>query len=735
MTRVSKGAWQAAAAYVIWGLFPIYFKWLHQVPAVQIVSHRVVWSFLMLGTVLAMSRSGRAGMAQALKNPRILGIYLGAALLIGVNWLLFVWAVNAGEIVQTSLGYFLNPLISVVLGLLFFRERLRPWQWAALGLAAIGVLYVARAYGSVPWISLALAVSFALYGLVKKLAPLNPFLGLTLETALLVAPAGACLFYGGQTGQGAFLHLSPVVDALLVGSGLLTAVPLLLFAAAAQTIPLALLGVLQYITPTLQFLLGVWVYREPFAHAQWVGFGIVWVALAVFVVEGRVTQGGRWGGLRAGGAEAGAPAVRVARPDRGVRVRRLCCSAGRGVMRQRPHRGRSGGTVRRGLYVLMAAEFISAFGDNAVLFTAITMMRAAHAAAWYVPVLQATFLAAFVVLAPWTGRFADRYPKPRVLMYANALKALGAATMFSQAGLAAAYGVVGVGAALYAPAKYGLIPELVDQDRLVKANGLIDGSTIVAIILGGYAGARVADYSTSAALALVGGCYALSAAITLALPAMAAAPRVRPPFLTMARGFFTAPRARFALVGTSFFWAAGAVLRLILVAWVPQVLHRPDSTSVARLTLFLSLGIVAGALAAARLVPWRHLRRARFAAFAMGALVVLLSRTGSWSQAALVLVAVGFAGGVFMAPINAVLQDFGHHGVGSGSAVALQGFFENGAMLLSVALYGLSVRAGASAAHALFAVGLGIMVITGVIALWLPKEPAPGVHRGGRGAH
>lgn len=381
--------------------------------------------------------------------------------------------------------------------------------------------------------------------------------------------------------------------------------------------------------------------------------------------------------------------------------------------------------MKRSLYVLMGAEFISAFGDNAVLFTAITMMRQAHVAPWYVPVLQASFLVAFVVLAPWTGRLADRYPKPRVLLYANALKALGAVTMFSHAGLAAAYGVVGVGAALYAPGKYGLIPELVTQDEMVKANGLIDGSTIVAIIVGGYVGARMADRSTSAALVMVIGAYMWSAVITLALPRVAPRHPARARFLPMARSFLAAPVARFALVGTSFFWAAGAVLRLILVAWVPQVLHRSDSTSVARLTLFLSLGIVAGALVASRLIPLRRLRRARFAAFAMGALVLLLSRTTHWAQAAVALVAIGLAGGIFMAPVNAALQDIGHRGVGSGSAVALQSFFENGAMLLAVILYGLSVRAGTGSLHAMVAVGLGIIVITGAMSVRLPAVVEP----------
>ena len=184
--------------------------------------------------------------------------------------------------VETSLGYFINPLLSVLLGVLFLREKLRPWQWVPIGLAAIGVIYVAFSYGQFPWIALTLAISFGLYGLVKKMAPLGSLYGLTLETGLLFLPAVVFLVFMEGQGQGAFLHSPAVSNLLMVGAGLVTTVPLLMFASAAQRIPLSMVGILQYITPTLQFILGVFLYREPFNLSLLIGFSIVWLALLIF---------------------------------------------------------------------------------------------------------------------------------------------------------------------------------------------------------------------------------------------------------------------------------------------------------------------------------------------------------------------------------------------------------------------------------------------------------------------
>lgn len=284
---MNKGIWYAVGAYVIWGVFPIYWKWLHSVPALQLISHRILWSFLILLVVVVAARQWKAFRAAAL-TPRVLRIYLVAAILIGINWLTYVWAVNAGFIIETSLGYFINPLISVLLGVVILRERLRPLQWAPIGLATAGVLYLTIAYGSLPWIALTLAFSFGAYGLVKKMAPLGSLYGLTLETGILFVPALLYLLYADRSGQGAFLHTSLAADALLVGAGLVTTVPLLMFSSAAQRIPLSLVGILQYIAPTLQFLLGTLVYREPFTATQFIGFGIVWLALIIFGAESYV---------------------------------------------------------------------------------------------------------------------------------------------------------------------------------------------------------------------------------------------------------------------------------------------------------------------------------------------------------------------------------------------------------------------------------------------------------------
>lgn len=282
---MNKGIWYAIGAYAFWGLFPVYWKWLHQVPALQLLSHRIGWSFLLLLAVILATQQWRVFRAAAL-NRRVLLIYLVAALLIAVNWLTYIWAVNAGFIVETSLGYYINPLLSVLMGVIFLRERLRPLQWLPIGMAAAGVLYLTFAYGALPWIALTLAFSFGLYGLIKKVAPLNSLHGLTLETGILFLPALAYLIYSDVAGQGAFLHTGTGSDLLLVGAGVVTTVPLLLFASAARRIPLSLVGILQYIAPTLQFLLGVLVYHEPFDQAHFIGFGIVWAALIIFGVEG-----------------------------------------------------------------------------------------------------------------------------------------------------------------------------------------------------------------------------------------------------------------------------------------------------------------------------------------------------------------------------------------------------------------------------------------------------------------
>ena len=278
---MKKGILYGIGAYLLWGIFPVYWKLLEAVPAIQIISHRIIWSFVLLALILFITRQWRSFHSAALSR-RVVLIYLVSAILLGINWLTYIWAINAGFVLETSLGYFINPLLSVLLGVLFVREKLRPLQWLPIGLAAIGVIYVAISYGQFPWIALTLAISFGLYGLVKKVAPLGSLFGLTLETGLLFLPAVAFLAVLEWQRQGAFLHVPAVSNLLMIGAGLVTTVPLLLFASAAQRIPLSTLGILQYINPTIAFLLGLFLFHEPFNLSLLIGFSIVWLALIIY---------------------------------------------------------------------------------------------------------------------------------------------------------------------------------------------------------------------------------------------------------------------------------------------------------------------------------------------------------------------------------------------------------------------------------------------------------------------
>jgi chloramphenicol-sensitive protein RarD len=282
---MNKGILAGIGAYTLWGLFPIYWKLLEQVPAIEILAHRIVWSLVFVVTILILQKDWQ-WIRAALHNRRTLVIYTLAAILLSINWFTYIWAVNAGYVVEASLGYFINPLVNFMLGVIFFKEKLRAGQVAAVVLAVLGVVYLTVSYGSLPWISLVLAFTFGLYGLIKKTAPLESMHGFSLETMVLFLPALGFLLYRGASGVGGFMQDGPTITLLLILAGPVTSIPLLMFGFAARSIPLSMLGFIQYITPTMQFLLGVFVYNEPFPTSRLVGFCIIWLALLLYSIEG-----------------------------------------------------------------------------------------------------------------------------------------------------------------------------------------------------------------------------------------------------------------------------------------------------------------------------------------------------------------------------------------------------------------------------------------------------------------
>jgi len=281
---MNKGILYAIGAYFLWGIFPIYWKMIAGVPALEIIAHRVVWAFIFVLLVVGIKNDWQR-LKQALQNRQILVIYLLTGMLLFVNWLVYVWAVNADFIVDASLGYFINPLVNVVLGVIFLRERLRLWQWIPVGIATLGVLYLTISYGALPWIGLTLAFTFGTYGLLKKTAPLNSTYGFTLETGFLFFPALIYLLTLEFSGTGAFPHGSTLETMLLILTGVATGFPLLLFGTAVRLVPLSTLGFIQYLAPSLQFLIGVLVYGENFSIDRMVGFGLIWFALVIFSAD------------------------------------------------------------------------------------------------------------------------------------------------------------------------------------------------------------------------------------------------------------------------------------------------------------------------------------------------------------------------------------------------------------------------------------------------------------------
>jgi chloramphenicol-sensitive protein RarD len=282
---MNRGILAGLSAYILWGLFPIYWRLLEQDPAIEILAHRMVWSLVFMAILLTVQKEWQ-GIGKALLKRKTVAVYCLAAILLACNWYIYIWAVNNDYVVEASLGYFINPLVNFLLGVVFLGEKLRGGQVAAVILAGLGVVYLTVNYGSLPWISLALAISFGAYGLIKKTAALESTHGFSLEMMVLFLPALGYLLFRNTAGIGAFAHQGALITLLLVLAGPVTSVPLLMFGYAARHIPLSMLGFIQYVTPTLQFLLGVFLYLEPFPKTRLVGFSIIWVSLLVYTLEG-----------------------------------------------------------------------------------------------------------------------------------------------------------------------------------------------------------------------------------------------------------------------------------------------------------------------------------------------------------------------------------------------------------------------------------------------------------------
>ena len=304
MNAVRRGYLYAILAYALWGVFPVYFKALRPAGPFEILAHRVIWSVVFVAIVLTIARRWRVLAALRHQRRKLAGIGLAAAF-IAVNWGVYIYGVNSNHVVETSLGYFINPLVTVLLGVLALHERLRSAQWAAVGIGAIAVVVLTIDYGRLPWIALALAFSFGMYGFVKKRLALPATDGLFLESSALALPALAYLIVLGAQGHSTFGTGSSWHTVGLALTGVATAVPLLLFAGAANRLTLSALGMVQYLAPTLQLLIGVAVYHEPMPPARWAGFALVWLALVIFSVDG----------LRANNARRRASAPAAVEPE------------------------------------------------------------------------------------------------------------------------------------------------------------------------------------------------------------------------------------------------------------------------------------------------------------------------------------------------------------------------------------------------------------------------------------
>ena len=280
-----RGFVATVGAFTIWGLFPLYWRELQMVPSLQITAHRILWCTVFVVGFL-MWKQGFGWLRATLSRPRAAPLLFASSLLISVNWVLYIWAVNSGFVVESALGYFINPLVNVLLGVAVLGERLNTRQWCAVALATFGVAWLTWRLGRLPWIALALAFSFGLYGLIRKIVSVESVPGLGVESLIMLVPAVGFLIFSEATDAGAFGHVGRYEDLLMVLAGAVTALPLIWFAYGARRIPLSLVGIIQYIGPTLQLLTGVFLFGEAFSEVQLIGFGCIWGALALYALDG-----------------------------------------------------------------------------------------------------------------------------------------------------------------------------------------------------------------------------------------------------------------------------------------------------------------------------------------------------------------------------------------------------------------------------------------------------------------
>ena len=379
----------------------------------------------------------------------------------------------------------------------------------------------------------------------------------------------------------------------------------------------------------------------------------------------------------------------------------------------------------KGMMAVIAAQFFSAFGDNALLFATLALLKSQAYPTWSQPVLQMVFVGAYILFAPFVGQIADSFAKGRVMMFANALKLFGAASICFGVNPFVGYTLVGIGAAAYSPAKYGILGELTTGDRLVKANGLMEASTIAAILLGSVAGGVLADWHVLAALGLCALAYAGVVAANLQIPRLAAARPGQSWQLTqMVRSFYRAcaslwrdGETRFSLVGTGLFWGAGVTLRFLLVLWVPVALGISDNATPTWLNAMVAVGIVVGAGAASKLVTLETVARCMPAGILVGVAVAIFSLQHALLPACALLLLIGVLGGFFVVPLNALLQERGKRSVGAGNAIAVQNLGENSAMLLMLGIYSLAVLVGAPPVA--IGLGFGVLFALAIAALWI----------------